>query len=75
MPHVVVKLWPGKTSEQKARLAQKIAQDVMEVFDYGEESVSVGFEEIASRDWKEKVYKPDILAKWDKVLKKPGYEM
>lgn len=75
MPHVIVKLWPGKTSEQKARLARKIAQDVMEVFDYGEESVSVGFEEIASRDWKEKVYKPDILAKWDKVLKKPGYEM
>jgi len=75
MPHVVVKLWPGKSEDQKARLAQKIAQDVMDVFDYGEESVSVGFEEIASRDWKEKVYKPDMLAKWDKVFKKPGYEM
>jgi len=55
-----VKLWPGKSEQQKERLAQRIAQDVMDVFNYGEESVSVGFEEISSKDWKEKVYKPDI---------------
>ena len=31
MPHVVVKLWPGKPDQQKARLTEKITQDVMEV--------------------------------------------
>jgi len=72
MPHVIVKLWPGKSDQQKARLAEKIAKDVL---NYGEESVSVGFEEIKSQDWKEKVYKPDIQDKWDKLYKKPGYEM
>ena len=75
MPHVIVKLWPGKSEQQKTRLADKIAKDVMDVLDYGEESVSVGFEEISSKDWKEKVYKPDITDKWDKLYKKPGYEM
>jgi 4-oxalocrotonate tautomerase len=75
MPHVIVKLWPGKSEEQKRRLANKIAKSVMDVFDYGEESVSVGFEEVGSRDWKEKVYEPDIKARWDKLYKKPGYEM
>ena len=75
MPHVVVKLWPGKSEQQKERLAEKIAKDVMEVLNYGEESVSVGFEEISSKDWKDKVYKPDIKDKWDKTYKKPGYEM
>jgi 4-oxalocrotonate tautomerase len=75
MPHVIVKLWPGKSDQQKARLAEKIAKDVMDVLNYGEESVSVGFEEIKSQDWKEKVYKPDIQDKWDKLYKKPGYEM
>ena len=60
MPHVIVKLWPGKSDQQKARLADKIAKDVMDVFDYGEESGSVGFDEIKSQDWEEKVYKPDI---------------
>ena len=75
MPHVVVKLWPGKSEQQKARLAGKIAQDVMDVLNYGEESVSVGFEEVTSKDWREQVYKPDIKDKWDKLYKKPGYEM
>ena len=75
MPHVIVKLWPGKSDQQKAHLAEKIAKDVMDVSNYGEESVSVGFEEIKSQDWKEKVYKPDIQDKWDKLYRKPGYEM
>lgn len=75
MPHVIVKLWPGKSDQQKAHLADKIAKDVMDVLNYGEESVSVGFEEISSKDWKEKVYEPDIKNKWAKLFKKPGYEM
>jgi 4-oxalocrotonate tautomerase len=75
MPHVIVKLWPGKSEQQKARLADKIVKDVMDVLNYGEESVSVGFEEVKSQDRKEKVYKPDIKDKWDQIYKKPGYEM
>ena len=63
MPHVIVKLWPGKSEQQKTRLADKIAKDVMEVLNYGEESVSVGFEEIESQDWRDKVYQPDIVGK------------
>src|SRR5207302_3000274 len=41
MTHVIVKLWPGKSEQQKARLAEAIAKDVMEILNYGEESVSV----------------------------------
>ena len=75
MPHVVVKLWPGKSEQQKQRLAEKIARDVVEVLNYGEESVSVAFEEIDSRDWAEKVYKPDIVNKPEQLYKKPGYDL
>lgn len=75
MPHVIVKLWPGKSEKLKTRLADKIVRDVMDVFDYGEESVSVGFEEVSSGDWARQVYEPDIRDKWDKLCKKPGYEM
>jgi 4-oxalocrotonate tautomerase len=75
MPHIIVKLWPGKSEAQKQRLANTITKDVMEAFNYGEESVSVAFEEIRSQDWKQKVYKPDIQDRWDKLYKKPGYEM
>ena len=72
-PHLIVKLWPGKSDQQKARLAEEITKDVMDILHYGEESVSVAIEEVKSRDWAEKVYKPDIQDKWDKLYKKPGY--
>jgi 4-oxalocrotonate tautomerase len=74
MPHVVVKLWPGKSAQQKIRLAEAITRDVMEILHYGDESVSVALEEIKSQDWLERVYKPDIKSKWSKLYKKPGYD-
>jgi len=75
MPHVIVKLWPGKSEQQKAHLAEKIARDVTDVLNCGEESVSVAIEEIDSRDWAEQVYQPDIVDKQEKLYKKPGYTM
>ena len=75
MPHVIVKLWPGKSEQQKARLAEQIVKDVMNVLNYGEESVSVAIEEIKPQDWAEKVYKPDILNNPEKIYKKPGYDI
>ena len=45
MPHVIVKLWPGKSEKQKTKLAEEITKSVMEVLNYGEESVSVAMEE------------------------------
>ena len=75
MPHVIVKLWPGKSEQQKTRLAQAIAKDVMDSLHYGEEAVSVAMEEVKSQDWKEKVYKPDIQKNCDKLYKQPGYDV
>ena len=75
MPHVIVKLWPGKSEQQKTHLAEAITKDVMDILHYGEESVSVAMEEIEAKDWAEKVYKPDIQQKPDKLYKKPGYDL
>jgi 4-oxalocrotonate tautomerase len=73
MPHVIVKLWPGKSNRAKAKLAEEITRAMMTTLDYGEESVSVALEEVASKDWTEKVYKPDILGRPETIYKKPGY--
>ena len=75
MPHVIVKMITGKSEQQKQRLAEEIAKDVMEVLHYGEESVSVAIEEVPSTDWSEKVYKTDILQNQERLYKKPGYTM
>ncbi len=75
MPHVIVKLWPGKSEQQKARLAEEIVKDVMNVLNHGEESVSVAIEEVKPQDWAEMVYQPDIVNNSEKLYKKPGYAM
>ena len=73
MPHVIVKLSSGKSEKQKSKLADEITKAVMTTLNYGEESVSVAMEEIDPKDWTEKVYKPNILAKSEQIYKKPGY--
>jgi 4-oxalocrotonate tautomerase len=73
MPHVIVKLVPGKSEQQKTRLAEEITKDVMDILHHKEGSVSVSFEEVQAQDWAEKVYRPEILQKRENVYKKPGY--
>lgn len=73
MPHVIVKLWPGKSPEQKQRLTDAIVESVTSILTYGEDSVSVALEEIPPADWAARVYAPDIVKKWESLTKKPGY--
>ena len=75
MPHIIVKLWPGKSEKQKTRLAEEITQNVMSTLHYGQESVSVAFEEFEAKTWALQVYQADILGHEDKLYKKPGYTM
>lgn len=75
MPHLILKLWPGKSEQQKTRLAEAITKNVMDILHYGDESVSVAMEEVKSGEWVEKVYKPDIQNKWQTLYKKPGYDV
>jgi 4-oxalocrotonate tautomerase len=75
MPHVIVKLWPGKSERQKTQLAEEITRSVTETLNYGPESVSVAFEEIPAKDWASKVYHSDIVGNEGKLYKKPGYTM
>lgn len=75
MPHVVVKLWPGKSEQQKKQLSDQIVKAVTSTLHYGDESVSVAIEEVSSSDWQERVYQPDIANAPGKLYKKPGYTM
>ena len=75
MPHIIVKLWPGRSEQQKQQLADAIANDVQKNLGASDESVSVAIEEIAAGDWAEQVYQPDIREKADTLYKKPGYSM
>jgi 4-oxalocrotonate tautomerase len=73
MPHVIVKLYPGRSELQKTRLSEEIVKDVVAIAKCEEKSVSVAIEEIKPEDWAEKVYRPDILDNQKRLYKKPGY--
>ncbi|WP_019173074.1 tautomerase family protein [Pseudaminobacter salicylatoxidans] len=74
MPHIIVKLYPGRSEEQKARIAEEVTKAMMAAANCAEKSVSVSIEDVAPEDWAEKVYKPDIVGKADLIYKKPGYD-
>ena len=53
MPHVIVKLYPGRSEQQKNRLAEEIVKDIVAIANCEEEAVSVAIEEIRPEDWAE----------------------
>lgn len=73
MPHVIIKLLPGRSDQQKTRIAEAVTKAVMATANCAEQSVSVSLQDVAQDDWLETVYKPDILGKPENLFKKPGY--
>jgi 4-oxalocrotonate tautomerase len=73
MPHIIVKLYPGRSEHQKQELTKKIIKNVVEIADCKETAVSIAFEEIKQSDWPQKVYQPDIIDCPGTLYKQPGY--
>jgi 4-oxalocrotonate tautomerase len=74
MPHVIVKMYPGRSEEQKRRLAQAIVHDLVAIAGSSEASISVAIEEVPPDAWPEQVYRPDILDARGTLYKQPGYD-
>lgn len=75
MPHVVVKMFPGRTPEQKAALARALTQTMIDTLKTPEEAISVGIEDVSPKEWMDKVAKPEIQGKAGTIYKTPGYEI
>lgn len=73
MPHIIVKMYPGKSEEQKRELTRAMIKSVIEITNSKESSISIGIEEITPEEWPDKIYKPDIIEKEKTLYKKPGY--
>ncbi len=73
MPHIIVKMYPGRSEEQKKLLTERITKEAMEVLGVEEKTLSIAFEEIPREKWNEEVYQPDIIQKESALYKKPGY--
>ena len=73
MPHVIIKLYPGRTDEQKTKLAGEIVKDIVAIAKCETKSVSVAIEEVEPENWADRVYKPDILNNKSQLIIAPGY--
>ncbi|MEA1673245.1 tautomerase family protein [Nitrospirillum sp. BR 11163] len=74
MPHVIVKMYAGRSEAQKAKLAEELTRTLMIHMGSSEASVSVSIEDVEPHDWVDTVYKPDIVEKPATLYKKPGYD-
>lgn len=74
MPHVIVKMFAGRSEEDKKRLADRVALAVMNTLGSSESSISVAVEDVDPGEWGEKVYDPDIAGRAKSLYKKPGYQ-
>ncbi len=75
MPHIMIKMFPGRSEEQKQDLCRSITDDLVRIVKCEEKSVSITIEEISPQEWKDKVYIPDIIGKEGFLYKKPGYKL
>jgi 4-oxalocrotonate tautomerase len=73
MPHVNVRMYAGRSDDDKARLAEAIGQALIQTLGSSERSISVAIEDVAPDDWMAEVYEPEITAKADRLFKRPGY--
>ena len=65
MPYINLKMYPGRTEEQKREVARRIVQAVMEVCNVSDATqCPVVIEEVAREDWETAVV-PEIVAKKD----------
>ena len=73
MPHVNVKLYPGRTEEQKQALTQRIIEAMDETLGVASKYVTVAFEEVSPEDWHDIVVKPELEGKKALLYKQPEY--
>jgi 4-oxalocrotonate tautomerase len=73
MPHIVVKMYPTESEEQKTKLVEETTKVIMDVTEKPEATVSVRIIEVPEQIWMDEVYQKEILPAIDTLYKKPGY--
>lgn len=74
MPHLAIKMMPGRPDELKQQLADEIVATVVRVLGTEADKVSIAIEDVPGREWMDRVFEPEIRGYKDKLFKKPGYK-
>ena len=67
MPYIAIKAYP-KDQEIKEKVAEEINEVFLKYWGCPKEAISISVEEFAPEEWEEKVVKPEVLPKRDKMI-------
>lgn len=67
MPYIAIKTYP-KDEKVKKNLVDKINQLIMDEIGCPQKAITISLEEVTPEEWDEKVIKPEIEPKMDKVM-------
>ncbi|MCJ1678239.1 tautomerase family protein [Streptomyces sp. APSN-46.1] len=74
MPHLTIKHFPKSlTPDEQTQLVAKLTAAVQEAFACDEGAISIALHPIDPALWDAQVYRPDITARQDTLIKKPNY--
>ncbi|MFX1502806.1 MAG: tautomerase family protein [Promethearchaeota archaeon] len=73
MPHIIIKMFPGRSEDVKSKMVNEIVQIIKIYTGVEDKSISIAIEEVPPDQWGKEVYKPDIIDKEKILYKKPGY--
>lgn len=73
MPHIVVKMYKGRTEETKMEIANILADAMSEKCGIDRSAISVAIEDIPKENWKEEVYDKELNSDNKNLYIKPNY--
>ncbi len=74
MPHVIVKMYKGRTLEQKQAMTDAVSKALIETIGCTDDHISVAVEEYDKEKWGEEVFYKEITPNLDNLYKKPNYK-
>jgi len=74
MPHIVVKMYKGRTEEQKNKMCEAVSEALISSINCSDDHISIEIEEYEKETWGEEVFYPEIMKNIDKLYKKPNYK-
>lgn len=74
MPHITLKMYQGRTEEQKKAVTEALAETLQKTLGCAEEHVSISIYDYDPKEWGEKVFYPEIMHDEKHLYKKPGYK-
>lgn len=74
MPHITLKMYQGRTEEQKEAAVKALTEALKSSLGCSEEHVSVSIYDYDPKEWGEQVFYPEIMADEEHLYKKPEYK-